>query len=385
MRTWQRIHPFSFCIVLGVALGACAETPRSMPMEEEEGGSGGQSSGGAGGSGRGGRGGAGGSAPGTGGAGGGGSGAAGGSGGGTAPRDAGDGPTVADAGSAEGPPASDASAPDVAAGDTAPILPAASPGCGKANPPRGSRQITTGGMQGTFVVSLPGTYDPDKALPLGFAFHGFNRTHTDCQNGDCAGFQRTMSNVAILVYMKSFGPGWEQAENREKNARFFADVLARMKAEYCVDERRVFVAGTSSGATFSNILGCRFGDQLQAIGPVAGSMPEKTNCRGNPAAVMIHGIDDPHVKFAWGEEARDFMVQRHGCTTTTTPTLATMHAEVRAARTARRDAYGCVDYQGCTRAPVRWCEHSVGGYDGSTHGWPPRGGELIWEFVSKLR
>jgi hypothetical protein len=45
---------------------------------------------------------------------------------------------------------------------------------------------------------------------------------------------------------------------------------------------------------------------------------------------------------------------------------------------------GCVDYQGCSAAPVRWCEHSYGGYDNSTHGWPPVGGELFWEFAQGL-
>ena len=27
---------------------------------------------------------------------------------------------------------------------------------------------------------------------------------------------------------------------------------------------------------------------------------------------------------------------------------------------------------------------SYGGYDGSTHGWPPVGGQLIWDFVKGL-
>ena len=115
-------------------------------------------------------------------------------------------------------------------------------------------------------------------------------------------------------------------------------------------------------------------------------MPETTNCRGTPAAVVIHGIDDPHVTFASGEAARDFYVRRNGCSTTTTPPLATMHADVRAKRDAMQETHGCVDYGGCNAAsPVRWCEHSYGGYDNSTHGWPPNGGRLIREFVQGLR
>jgi hypothetical protein len=47
-----------------------------------------------------------------------------------------------------------------------------------------------------------------------------------------------------------------------------------------------------------------------------------------------------------------------------------------------RESHECADYQGCSGPPVRWCEHSEGGYDGSTHGWPTFGGQEIWDFVS---
>jgi len=125
---------------------------------------------------------------------------------------------------------------------------------------------------------------------------------------------------------------------------------------------------------------------LLAVGPVSGWMPETANCVGTPAAVVIHGIDDPHVTFESGEVARDFYVAQNGCSDTTEPPLATMHADIRQKRDAMPTVEddGCVDYQGCTAAPVRWCEHSYGGYDLSTHGWPPTGGQLIWDFVSAL-
>jgi hypothetical protein len=49
------------------------------------------------------------------------------------------------------------------------------------------------------------------------------------------------------------------------------------------------------------------------------------------------------------------------------------------------ESHGCAEYQGCDpAAPVVWCEHSEGGYDGSTHGWPLFGGDRIWSFVSQL-
>jgi poly(3-hydroxybutyrate) depolymerase len=259
-----------------------------------------------------------------------------------------------------------------------------SAGCGKAAGASGARTIEVNGEAGAYLISVPPSYSATNAYPLGFAFHGYGRTHENCRDTDCRGFQSEIGDEAILVYMKSFTEGWEQPEVRDKNAAFFEKVLEQTKAEFCVDVERVFVAGTSSGASFTNLLACRYGDRLLAAAPVAGSLPE-SDCKENVAFVGLHGIDDPHVTFASGEAARDFFLAENGCGTTTSPPLTTVHANIRAARDTQTTAIECVDYGGCRSGlPVRWCEHSEGGYDNSTHGWPTDGGKLIWEFVKAL-
>jgi len=256
----------------------------------------------------------------------------------------------------------------------------ASAGCGAADPPSGARTITVSAGEGAYLVSLPPSYDPDTPYPLGFGFHGANRTHENCRAGDCRGFQDAMGDVAILVYPKSFTNGWPYpVETRDDNVELFEAILDTMVAEYCVDEGRVFVAGTSSGATFSNVLACRFGDRLLAAAPVAGGLPERDGCVGRVAALVIHGVDDHHVGFDLGEQARDWYVDRNGCGADPEPPLAGLHDRV----VETRESHECADYPSCDDGlPVRWCEHSEGGYDGSTHGWPAFGGDAIWEFVS---
>jgi hypothetical protein len=120
--------------------------------------------------------------------------------------------------------------------------------------------------------------------------------------------------------------------------------------------------------------------------PGAGERLEKTGCQpGRVAALVIHGVDDPHVPFGLGEEARDYYAAQNGCSSETLPSMSSMHDMVRTARDGGSETFGCVDYQGCDEGlPVRWCEHSEGGYDGSTHGWPAVGGTLTWEFVNTL-
>ena len=100
-----------------------------------------------------------------------------------------------------------------------------------------------------------------------------------------------------------------------------------------------------------------------------------------------HGIDDSHITLDRGVQARENYRLRSGCAATTAPPLADMHAQVRGARdqTPSVETLACVNYDGCAAAsPLRWCEHSYGGWDNSTHGWPPVAGQVIWDFVKAL-
>lgn len=266
-----------------------------------------------------------------------------------------------------------------------------SKGCGKPGAAVGERQLTVGTQTGFYLVSLPKSYDAAKPYPLGFGFHGRTRNHKNCQEHDCAGFQEVMGEEAVLVYMQSLREagegqsGWERPAEREGNLQFFDLVLAQIEADYCVDERRVFLAGSSSGANFANLLGCLHGDRFLAIAPVSGALKDPPACQGAPAALVIHGIDDSHITIDRGEAARENYRLRSGCTATTTPPLADMHAEVRSARDKKPsvETLACAAYEGC-RSPLHWCEHSYGGWDNSTHGWPPVAGQVIWDFVRSL-
>lgn len=259
-----------------------------------------------------------------------------------------------------------------------------SAGCGLAPATPGYLSLDVEGRTGEYILSLPSGYDPMRPYPLAFVFHGANRTNEDCWLRDCLGFYPTFRDEAIQVYMRSFAAGWND-EAREPNVSFFSALLTKLKAEYCVDQGRVTVAGTSSGAHFSNILACRFGDQLQATAPVAGSLQERGSCKGRVAALVVHGIDDDQVLFSDGEEARDYYVERNGCDPVSVPPVADLHARIRASRDQMMSDSGCVDFQNCDEGyPVRWCEHSEGGYDNSTHGWPSVGGQLVLDFVQSL-
>ncbi len=261
------------------------------------------------------------------------------------------------------------------------VGPVPSAGCGKLAPPSGEAKIAVQGKDGVYYINIPTPYEAEKPHPLVFGFHGRNLTYKDCLNANCAGLKNAAGNEAVLVYMSSIGTGWEGDGEREVNVEFFQTMLTKMKNEYCIDENRVFVTGSSSGAQFTNILACRFGDVLRGAAPVAGATLEKNNCKGSVAAMVIHGVDDYHVTFAAGQDTRDTFLMRNGCSMSTDKPLADLHQSV----VDKRESHQCTAYLGCkTPYPVTWCEHSEGGYDGSTHGWPLFAGAAVWDFFKAL-
>jgi polyhydroxybutyrate depolymerase len=250
------------------------------------------------------------------------------------------------------------------------------------------REATVNGQTSPFEVSLPPGYSGAAVYPLGFGFHGYGRSHTDCWQTDCEGLQAELAKTTVMVYPKSLGDGWvDDDATTQRNLDLFAAVLAAVRADYSIDPSRIWVAGTSSGAYFVNLLGCVHGSALRAVFPVAGGMvftPDQC-AQGSSAWLLVHGVDDTHVPLAEGEATRDWAAGRNLCQQTTEPPLATLREEIRAARSQGQNSIDCVSYSGCDpRLPVSWCEHSQGGYDDSTHGWPTGASERIAKFLETL-
>jgi poly(3-hydroxybutyrate) depolymerase len=259
--------------------------------------------------------------------------------------------------------------------------PKPSAGCGKLNPPMGSRTIVTGGQMGTFIVRLPTGYNATTPMPLGLGFHGNGNPACLPPQGECQGFPDLK---AVTVYMKSLAAGWEQSAVLQPNLTFFEEVVALMKNEYCIDENRIFVAGVSSGGQFVEYLACRYGDWLWQVTPVcAGVVNAATmNCKGTPPILVIHGVTD--MAGNYGEDVVAQFAKRNGCSATAPAGLAKAKTDMMAAFNAMQAQHVCLDWEGCTANPVRFCISSQITYSGLTHGWPRVGGTLISEFQAGL-
>ncbi|HVU49254.1 MAG TPA: hypothetical protein VHL80_01130, partial [Polyangia bacterium] len=293
--------------------------------------------------------------------------------------------------------------------------------------------------QSEYLLVLPANYNNMTPYKLAFGMGGYTRDALDCMYGDCWGLTAEgHTNDAIMVLMTQTNPGalhppqtadpnnapvktgWELSNELDDNIAFFKQAKADLFANLCVDTKRVFVAGGSSGGDMAHILGCRLGDQLRGIASVGGCMantiapapgtnpmpapmrgqesPDNiclktvdfSSCVGSVAVMMVHGFKDPHIPWADARVTHDKgWMPKNGCMTTTTPNIDTVHTTI---MSGPANKIMCSDADGCAKDyPVRWCEHSEGGYDGSTHGWPSNvtysqtgAGHYIWEFWKGL-
>jgi poly(3-hydroxybutyrate) depolymerase len=276
-------------------------------------------------------------------------------------------------------------ATDGGGADGVPHTPVPSAGCGKPNPNMKMRTIMTGGMTGTYYVNVPANYDVNKPMPLGFGFHG--HSNKAClvgvpNGGECVGFDKL---PAITVYMNSLTPGWEdQGAPLTNNLQFYHDVLDVMQTEYCVDEARIFIAGVSSGAQFIEHIACLDGDKLWQVTSVSGYVDQGVTmgCKGTPAVLATQGATETGgVSVA----TPTMFAMRNGCSPTPPAAYAQNLADMKAAFNMKKTDVRCMDWDGCTKNPVRYCISSQATYmPTTTHGWPNAGGQWIADFQNTL-
>ena len=238
-------------------------------------------------------------------------------------------------------------------------------GCGEPSPyVAGANELSVmvDGVPRTLIVAMPDDYDEDMPYPLVFAWHGLGG------NGALArlyfGVEQQAAGAAIFVYPDGLpvmgGTGWDLIGDQD--LALFDALHERFSDELCVDQERVFSTGHSFGGYWSNVLGCKRGDVLRAIAPVAGGGPF-TSCAGQVAVWLTHGDNDAVVEFSEGEGSRDHWLAENSCGQASAPT----------------DPPGCVAYEGCDDGyPVHWCVHS------QDHDWPDFAAAAIWSFLSQL-
>ena len=230
--------------------------------------------------------------------------------------------------------------------------------------------ITAFGLERSYYLSVPDSYDPNLPQRLIFGYHGSNytgermRQYLDLE-------EPPLVEGSVFVYPDGIGLenqpdhiAWELASDG-RDLAFFDELFANLKSRFCIDESRVFVNGQSYGGLMTNAVGCYRGEVLRAIAVVAGSGPRSDECPGDVAVWLTHGMDDDSVDFSSGEASRDFWAAENGCTD----------------MTMTGDPAQCQNYAGCDEGfPVIWCPH----VDDGGHQHPSFGRVAVRQFLASF-
>jgi poly(3-hydroxybutyrate) depolymerase len=250
-----------------------------------------------------------------------------------------------------------------------------SAGCSATGAPTGTSidgTLTVAGQSTarTYRLSVPSDVGTSETLPLVFVFNGVGGTGAQAQQF----FQLETGHRAIFVYPDALpnsttngSIAWVFDQNGIDIAYFDA-LLAYLTQNYCIDTSRVFALGASSGAIFSNMLGCFRGNVLRAIAPSSGMDWSQGGCKGDVAVMIICGAQDTYnpcndAKNGAVSETNVWLTE-NGCTMQTAPSPISSI---------------CSAYQGCKSAdPVLLCTQPGG------HGWPTSSGDFWWQFFTSL-
>jgi len=172
------------------------------------------------------------------------------------------------------------------------------------------RTLTSGGVQRTYRLYVPSSYDASKPLPLVLSFHGFGGSARQIE--ESAGLVDVAEREGFVLVTPdgtNSPQRWYIYGRSERgyvdDFAFTEDLIDEVSRLVCIDPARVFATGMSNGAAMSSLLACRT-DRIAAIAPVAGSPYSEQLCSdtGPTPVVAFHGTEDELVPFDGGNGGR---------------------------------------------------------------------------------
>jgi len=165
--------------------------------------------------------------------------------------------------------------------------------------------ISSGGLDRTFKIHIPPSYETGTPMPLVLVFHGRGSNAFDAEHylefnplADQQGF--------IVAYPQAAGSPttWEdlpegKSESEVDDVQFVDDLLVHLDSQLSIDPQRIYAVGFSNGGGMANRLGCALSDKIAAIAPVAGAYLYWDVCLpSRPIPVLsFHGLMDDIVPF----------------------------------------------------------------------------------------
>jgi poly(3-hydroxybutyrate) depolymerase len=260
------------------------------------------------------------------------------------------------------------------------------------------RQTATpvAGKARAYWVAAPDAPAASAPQKLVFVWHGCGGSVANIRQWlNVEDAARQAGDQALFVYAQIETAGdpsaGEGCFDSNDDQAYFQQVLGEVEAAYCVDQKKVFSTGYSSGGIMSDLLGCFHADVVRAVIPVEGGMPSaQAACPGKVDALVIHspldeqiGWDQPatQTSHSWtdgrGAVALGFFLQNDGCTA---PPFDPGDTSLgRTDFTCAASADGVHPYR-----VSRWLhDYQVSWATDTPHHWfPPEAPGEVWKFIA---
>ena len=171
------------------------------------------------------------------------------------------------------------------------------------------------GIDRTFILYVPSSYNSSSKHPLVFNFHGYGSNASEQMaygdmrsQADANGFILVHPEALDDIYGSSYWniKGWSQSAHDD--IKFTENLINLLMDKYSINAERIYSTGMSNGGFFSFHLACNLSASFAAVASVTGSMTYSTfdNCNPRkPTPVMqIHGSLDVTVPYK-GSETRN--------------------------------------------------------------------------------
>ena len=184
------------------------------------------------------------------------------------------------------------------------------------------REWKVDGLTREALVYAPATAK-EKSAPVVFGWHGHGGS---MQNSARSFHIHTLWQEAIVVYPQGLNtpgrltdpdgkrPGWQgrPGDQGDRDLKFFDAMLASLKKDYKVDEKRIYSTGHSNGGGFTYLLWATRGDVFAAMAPSAAAASNKRPEQPKPV-LHLASENDPLVKYEWQKATIDGIKKLNKC------------------------------------------------------------------------
>ena len=178
------------------------------------------------------------------------------------------------------------------------------------------RSITHDGLERTYRIHIPPSFNKAIQMPLILVLHGGGGTAEGMEEQLTLGGFNNLSDKEgfIVVYPNGIEKHWNDGRKNVSyrthqenidDVGFISALIDNITEEFNINPGRVYVTGMSNGAMMSYRLACEISEKIAAIAPVTGAIPEDVvpQCLpSKPVSVLaISGTDDPLVPWEGGD------------------------------------------------------------------------------------